>query len=64
MKTLRYDLWDAFEELCELSTKETVLDALTIYLGDDTMRRFVENIIGEWDLEEYFRDYEEFAEED
>ena len=64
MKTLRDNLWSAFEDLCELWTYETVLDHLTQYLGDDTIRRFVETVIREWDAEDYFSDYEEFAEED
>lgn len=63
MKTLQTDLWEAFEDLNKLWTAEKVLDELTQYLGNDTVRRFLDEVIHEWDLEEYFRDYREFAED-
>lgn len=66
MKTLRdyYDLWNAFNDLCELWSSEKVLDELSSHIGADRLRRFMDDVVREWDLEDHFRDYEEFAEED
>ena len=66
MKTLRdyNDMWLAFDNLRELWTSEKILEALAQYLGGDEMRRFTEDFIRTWDIDGYFRDYEEFAEEE
>ena len=66
MKTLRdhSDLYSALEELEDLWTSEEVLSELSKHIGADRLRRFMEDVIHEWDLHDRFRDYEEFAEEE
>ena len=64
MKTLRRDLWDAYEKLSELWSSEKILSELIGQLGPDRLREFLEDAIHVWDLHDHFRDYEEFAEEE
>ena len=66
MKTLRdyNDRWNAFYDLRDQWTTEMVLEELSQFQSADEVQRFMRDVIREQELEDYFQDYVDLAEED